>query len=66
MTAVAVVMPLWLLHMRPLQHWLHGWIPKWAWRRGTLRDGITLVCRCLFRFWLDPVSLRAGVLCSYL
>ncbi len=27
--------------MRPLQHWLHSRVPRWAWRRGTLRVGIT-------------------------
>ncbi len=30
-----------LLHMRLLQHWLHSRVPRWAWRRGTLRVGIT-------------------------
>ncbi len=29
--------------MRPLQHWLHSQIPRWAWRRGTLRVGVTRV-----------------------
>ncbi len=33
-----------LLHMRPLQHWLHGRIPRWAWKRGTHRVQITPVC----------------------
>ncbi|KAI2656006.1 Transposon Ty3-G Gag-Pol polyprotein [Labeo rohita] len=37
MAAAAAVTPLCLLHMRPLQHWLHGWIPRWAWHRGTFR-----------------------------
>ncbi len=29
----AAVTPLGLLHIRPLQHWLHG--PRWAWQPGT-------------------------------
>ncbi len=24
-----------MLHMRPLQHWLHGRVPRWAWQSGT-------------------------------
>ncbi len=34
MASVAAVTPLGLLHMRPLQHWLHSRVPRWAWRRG--------------------------------
>ncbi len=30
MMAVAAVRPLGLLHMRPLQHWVHGRVPRWA------------------------------------
>ncbi len=30
MAAAAAVTPLGLLHMRPLQHWLHGRVPRWA------------------------------------
>ncbi len=41
MASVAAVTPLGLLHMRPLQHWLHSRIPRWAWCRGTLRVSIT-------------------------
>ncbi len=37
MASAAAVMPLGLLHMRPLQHWLHSRVPRWAWRRGALR-----------------------------
>ncbi len=40
MASAAAVTPLGLLHMRPLQHWLHSRVPRWAWRRGTLRVGI--------------------------
>ncbi len=36
MAAAAVVTPLGLLYMRPLQHWLHGRVPRWAWQSGTL------------------------------
>ncbi len=32
MAAAAAVTPLGLLHMRPLQHWLHGRVPRWAWQ----------------------------------
>ncbi len=35
MASAAAVTPLGLLHMRPLQHWLHSRVPRWAWRRGT-------------------------------
>ncbi len=41
MASAAAVTPLGLLHMRPLQHWLHSRVPRWAWRRGTLRVCIT-------------------------
>ncbi len=34
-----------LLHMRPLQHWLHGRVPRWAWKRGTHQVQITPACR---------------------
>ncbi len=36
MAAVAAIVPLGLLHMSSLQHWLHGWVPRWAWKRGVL------------------------------
>ncbi len=32
MASAAAVTPLRLLHMRPLQHWLHSRVPRWAWR----------------------------------
>ncbi len=35
MAAAAAVTPLGLLHMRPLQHWFYGWVPRWAWQHGT-------------------------------
>ncbi|KAI2650056.1 ORF V: Enzymatic polyprotein [Labeo rohita] len=61
MTATAAVTPLGLLHMRPLQHWLYGRIPRWAWHHGTFRVGVTPECRRLFSPWSDPAFLRAGV-----
>ncbi len=50
-----------LLHMRPLQHWLHGRVPRWAWKRGTHRVQITPACRKTFSPWTDPLFLLAGV-----
>ncbi len=47
MASAAAVTPLGLLHMRPLQHWLHSRVPRWAWRHGTLRVGISQQCRPL-------------------
>ncbi len=61
MAAAAATVPLGLLHMRPLQHWLHGRIPRWAWKRGTHRVQITPACRKTFSPWSDPSFLRAGV-----
>ncbi len=61
MAAVAAVMPLGLLHMRPLQHWFHGRVPRWAWQSGTLWVQVTPVCRQTFTPWSDLSFLRAGV-----
>ncbi len=61
MAASAAIVPLGLLHMRPLQHWLHGRIPRWAWKRGTHWIQITPACRKTFSPWSDPSFLRAGV-----
>ncbi len=47
--------------MRQLQHWLHSRVPRWAWRRGTLRVGISLHCRRSLSPWTDLAFLRAGV-----
>ncbi|KAL0194724.1 hypothetical protein M9458_008296, partial [Cirrhinus mrigala] len=58
LTAAAAVTPLGLLHMRPLQHWLHGRIPRWAWHRGTFWVGVTPECHLLFSPWSDPAFLR--------
>ncbi len=44
MAAAAAIVPLGLLHMRPLQHWLHGRVPRWAWRCGTPWVQITPAC----------------------
>ncbi len=61
MAAAAVVTPLGLLHMRPLQHWLHGRVPRWVWQSGTLRVQVTPACRQTFTPWSDLSFLRAGV-----
>ncbi len=61
MAAAAAVIPLGLLHMRPLQHWFHGRVPRWAWQRGTYRVAITPECRQTFSPWSDHLFLRAGV-----
>ncbi len=61
MASAAAVTPLGLLHMRPLQHWLHSRVQRWAWRRGTLRVGISQQCRCSLSPWTDLAFLRAGV-----
>ncbi len=61
MASAAAVTPLGLLHMRPLQHWQHSWVPRWAWRRGTLRVGITQRCRRSLSPWMDLAFLRAQV-----
>ncbi len=61
MASAAAVTPLGLLHMRPLQHWLHSRVPRWAWRRGTLRVGISQQCRRSLSPWTDLAFLRDGV-----
>ncbi|CAM4571143.1 unnamed protein product [Leuciscus chuanchicus] len=57
----AAVMPLGLLHMRPLQRWLHDRVPRWAWQSGTFRVKVTPHCRQTFSPWSDPAFLRARV-----
>ncbi len=59
--SAAAVKPLGLLHMRPLQHWLHSRVPRWAWRRSTLRVNITRQCCRSFSPWTDLAFLWAGV-----
>ncbi len=61
MASTAAVTPLGLLYMRPLQLWLHSRAPRWAWRCGTLRVGITQQCRRFLSPWTDLAFLRAGV-----
>ncbi len=61
MAASAAAVPLGLLHMIPLQHWLHGRVPRWVWKCGTHRVQITPACRKAFSPWSDPSFLRAGV-----
>ncbi len=59
--SAAAVTPLGLLHMRPLQHWLHSRVLRWAWCHGTLRVGITQQCRRSLSPWTDLAFLRDGV-----
>ncbi len=59
--SAAAVTPLRLLHMRPLQRWLHDRVPRLAWRRGTYRVPVTPSCRQTFSPWSDLAFLRAGV-----
>ncbi|XDV31006.1 hypothetical protein PO909_033783 [Leuciscus waleckii] len=61
MAAAAAVTLLGLFHMRPLQHWVHGRVPRWAWHHGTHRVAITSECRQTFSPWSDPSFLWAGV-----
>ncbi len=61
MASAAAVTPLGLLWMRPLQHWLHSRVPRWAWRHGTLRVGISQQCHRFLSPWTDLAFLRAGV-----
>ncbi len=61
MAAAVATVPLGLLHMRLLQHWLHGRIPRWAWKCCTHWIQITRACRKTFSPWSDPSFLRAGV-----
>ncbi len=44
MSFAAAVMPLELLHMRQLQHWLHGRVLRWAWQSSSHGVFITLYC----------------------
>ncbi|KAL0201658.1 hypothetical protein M9458_004845, partial [Cirrhinus mrigala] len=70
MAAAAAVTPLGLLHMRPLQHWLHDRVPRWAWHRGTLQIGVSLQCRRLFSppehlvVYTDASSTGWGAVCN--
>ncbi len=61
MASAAAVKPLGLLHMRPLQHYLHSRVPRWAWHHGTFRVNITQQCRRSLSPWVDLAFLRAGV-----
>ncbi|KAL0163691.1 hypothetical protein M9458_039444, partial [Cirrhinus mrigala] len=69
MASSAAVTPLGLMHMRPLQHWLHTRVPRWAWHRGTFRVNITPLCRQTLSPWTDIMFLRcpdASLLGCYL
>ncbi len=59
--SAAAVKPLGLLHMRPLQHYLHSRVPRWAWHHGTFRVNITQQCRRSLSPWVDLAFLWAGV-----
>ncbi len=61
LASAATVTPLGLLHMRPLQRWLHDRVPRWAWRHGTYRVSVTPSCRHTFSPWSDLAFLHAGV-----
>ncbi|KAI2643848.1 ORF V: Enzymatic polyprotein [Labeo rohita] len=61
MASSAAVTPLGLMHMRPLQHWLHTRVPRWAWHQGTSRVNITPLCRQTPSPWTDIVFLWSGV-----
>ncbi len=61
MASSAAIPPHGLLHMRPLQRWLHDRVPRWAWRHGTYRVSLTPSCRRTFSPWSDLAFLRAGV-----
>ncbi len=65
MAAAAVTVLLGLLHMRPLQHWLHGRIPRWAWKRGTQRVQITPACRKNFSQKVGQISRSFGQECPW-
>ncbi len=60
MASAAAVMPLGLLHMKPLQHWIHSRVLRWAWRHGILRVGITQQCHRSLSPWTDLAFLRAA------
>ncbi len=58
MASAAAVTPLGLIHMRPLQHWLHNRVQRWAWRHGTYRVS---VLPAHLHSMVGPCFLRAGV-----
>ncbi len=61
MVAAAAVTLQGMFHMRPLQHWLHGRVPKWAWQCGMLRVRVTPACCQTFTPWSELSFPRAGV-----
>ncbi|KAL0187588.1 hypothetical protein M9458_014687, partial [Cirrhinus mrigala] len=61
MASSAAATPLGLMHMKPLKHWLHTRVPRWAWHRGTFRVNITPLCRKTLSPWTDMAFLRSGV-----
>ncbi len=57
MTSSAAVTPLGLLHMRPLQRWLHDRVPRWAWCHGLSHPVLPPHLQPM----VEPCFLRAGV-----
>lgn len=61
MASSATVTLLGMMHMRPLQYWLHAQVQRWAWGHGTHRVTITLGFCHMFSPWMDLGFLWAGV-----
>ncbi|XP_057216088.1 uncharacterized protein LOC130570032 [Triplophysa rosa] len=61
MASSTVVIPLGLMHMRPLQHWLQSRVPRRAWHTGSRRMVITPLCRRTLTPWSSMTFLRTGV-----
>ncbi len=59
MASSAAITPLGLLHMRPLQRWLHDRVSRWAWRHGTYRISLTPSCRSHLQPLVGP-SVSSG------
>ncbi|KAI7801460.1 reverse transcriptase/ribonuclease H/putative methyltransferase, partial [Triplophysa rosa] len=56
------VVPLGLMHMRPLQHWLQSQVPWRVWHTGSRRMVITPFCLRTLTPWSSMTFLRTGVL----
>ncbi len=62
MASAATVTLLGLLHMRPLQHWLHSRVSRWAWRCGKYRVTSPWSASCRE----DPRKCTIGAVLSFL
>ncbi len=62
-TAASSVIPLGLLHMRPLQYWLKARIPSHTWRLGCFYDRVTH--RCVKAVALGQFLARFNQACSW-